>query len=139
MRPLEEYRGELAVIGEPVEESRENPNYRGEGDEDNADGTDLGNDDDEEGDSGTHQHDGSTFEEAMTANIDLILDMAVGPKYHLQFRDQQLLNALQREGAGFLRFAKAKEKRVLLSEAHVIVVLHKSKYRNQEKPHLLIC
>lgn len=87
MRPLEEYRNELGlavVIAEPVKESDENPNFRGEGNEDDVDGTDF-NDEDDEGEDGTHQHDGSTFEEAMTANIDLTLNMAVGLKHQLQF------------------------------------------------------
>ncbi|KAF8151568.1 hypothetical protein B0H34DRAFT_621443, partial [Crassisporium funariophilum] len=115
LRPLEEYRDEpAAVFVGPVEEGNENPNFGGEGDEDDAGGMDSDGEDDEE-ENGTHQHDGSTFEEEMTANINLILDMAAGLKHQLQFRDQRLLNALQREGAGFLRFARAcmeKERRV---------------------------
>ena len=99
LRPLEEYRDEtLAVavtIGGPVEESHKNPDFGDEGDEDDADGTDFDDEDEDDGNNGTHQHDGSTFEEAMTANIDLILDMAAGLKHQLQFQDQQLLNALQ--------------------------------------------
>jgi hypothetical protein len=117
LRPLEEYRRAepAAVIGGPVEESHENPDFGGEDDEDDADRTDFDEEDDDERDNGTHQHDGSTFEEAMTANINLISDMAAGLKHQLQFRDQRLLNILEREGAGFLRFAKAcmeKERRV---------------------------
>ena len=50
-------------------------------------------------DDGTHQHNSSTFEEAMTANIDVILDIAAGLKHQLQFWDQRVLNAFQREGA----------------------------------------
>ena len=63
----------------------------------------------------THKHDGRTFEEALVADIDLIVDFAAGLKHQVQFRDQQLLNALEREGAGFLWFAKAcieKERRM---------------------------
>jgi hypothetical protein len=115
LKPLDEYRDdEVAVIVGAVEESHENPNFGGEGDEDDMEGMDS-DDEDNDGGNGTHQHDGSTFEEAMITNIDLILDMAAGLKHQLQFRDQRLLNALQREGAGFLRFARAcmeKERRV---------------------------
>ena len=53
------------------------------------------NEDKDNRDNGTHQHNGSTFKEVITANIDLILDMAAGLKHQLQFRDQWLLNALQ--------------------------------------------
>ena len=119
----------MAVIAEPVEESRENPDTGGEGDEDDAEGTDSADENEDEGGIGTHQHDGSTFEEAMTANIDLLLDMAAGLKHQLQFRDQRLLNALQREGAGFLRFAKAcmeKERRVNSTRSPPVSMWEKS-------------
>ncbi|KAH9966222.1 hypothetical protein BJV74DRAFT_731331, partial [Russula compacta] len=84
----------VAVIVGPVEGSCQNPDIRGEGNEDNVEGTDFSDKDDNEGDIGTYQHNGSTFKKAMTANIDLILDMAAGLKHQLQFQDQQLLNAL---------------------------------------------
>jgi hypothetical protein len=96
LRLLEEYHGKpVVVIGGPVEESHENPDFRGEGNGDDADRTDFDDEDDEEGDNGTHQHDGSMFKEVMTADINLILDMAAGLKHQLQFQDQQLLNTLQ--------------------------------------------
>ncbi|KAJ6558978.1 hypothetical protein B0H10DRAFT_2369275 [Mycena sp. CBHHK59/15] len=56
-----------------------------------------------------------TFLEAMDGNIDLILEFAKGLKYQRQFRDQRMLQSLEREGASFLRLAKAclgKEKRL---------------------------
>jgi hypothetical protein len=38
----------------------------------------------------------------MNANIDLIAEFAQGLRYQGQFRDQRMLNTLEREGAGFL-------------------------------------
>ena len=61
------------------------------------------------------QGEGSTFEEAMNANIDLIAKFVQGLRYQVQCRDQRMLNTLEREGAGFLRFARAcmeKEKKL---------------------------
>jgi len=49
---------------------------------------------------------GDTFEEAMNANVDLIAEFAQGLRYQVQFRDQRMLNALERERAGFLRLAR---------------------------------
>ena len=60
-------------------------------------------------------HNGKTFEEAMTAEINLISEFVNGLKHQLQFRDQRMLNTLQREGAAFFRVAKAcmeKERRM---------------------------
>lgn len=59
--------------------------------------------------------DGSTFEEAINADIDLIAEFVQSLRHQVQFRDQRMLNALEREGAGFLRLARAcmgKEKRL---------------------------
>ncbi|KAJ7071833.1 hypothetical protein B0H15DRAFT_735590, partial [Mycena belliarum] len=55
--------------------------------------------------------------EAMDENIDIILEFAKGLQFQRQFRDQRMLRvqALEREGASFLRLAKAclaKEKRL---------------------------
>ncbi|KAJ7300459.1 hypothetical protein DFH08DRAFT_621925, partial [Mycena albidolilacea] len=53
--------------------------------------------------------------EAMDDNIDLILELAKGLKYQRQFRDQRMLQVLEREGASFLRLARAcvgKEKKL---------------------------
>ncbi|KAJ7101717.1 hypothetical protein C8R44DRAFT_887916 [Mycena epipterygia] len=61
------------------------------------------------------QGDRRTFVEAMDEDIDLILEFAKGLKYQRQFRDQRMLQALEREGASFLRLARAclgKEKRL---------------------------
>ncbi|KAJ7697483.1 hypothetical protein B0H17DRAFT_870000, partial [Mycena rosella] len=65
----------------------------------------------------THQPEegGLTFLEAMDENIDTIIEFAKGLKFQKQFRDQRMLHALEREGASFLRLAKAcltKEKRL---------------------------
>lgn len=56
-----------------------------------------------------------TFLEAMDENIDLILEFTKGLKFQRRFRDQRMLQTLEREGASFLRLAKAclgKEKRL---------------------------
>ncbi|KAF8192247.1 hypothetical protein K438DRAFT_1906879 [Mycena galopus ATCC 62051] len=75
--------------------------------EDNEDADDLVD---------TRPHDDSrTFEEAMDDNIDLILEFAKGLKYQRQFRDQRMLQVLEREGASFLRLARVcvgKEKKL---------------------------
>jgi len=91
-----------------------------------------GEDDDEEEDEGcveTHQEDGRTFEEAMEGDIELVLDFAKGLRHQIQFRDQRMLNAFQREGASFLRLAKAcigKEKRVNSTRAATVSTWEKS-------------
>jgi hypothetical protein len=56
-----------------------------------------------------------TFVEAMDENIELILEFAKGLKFQRQFRDQRMLQTLERDGAAFLRLARAclgKEKRL---------------------------
>ncbi|KAJ7810160.1 hypothetical protein B0H14DRAFT_2524426 [Mycena olivaceomarginata] len=56
-----------------------------------------------------------TFVEAMDREIDVIMEFAKGLKFQRQFRDQRMLQALQRDGASFLRLARAcltKEKRL---------------------------
>jgi hypothetical protein len=127
LRPLEEYHNEqAAVIAGPVEES---PNTGGEGNDNDAKGTDFSDEDNNNGDIGTYQHDSSTFKEAMTANIDLILNMAASLKHQIQFQDQWLLNTLQQEGAGFLRFAKTcieKERRVNSTRSPPVLMWEKS-------------
>ena len=58
---------------------------------------------------------GLTFEEAMNEDIDLISEFLQGLQYQIQFRDQRMLNILEREGAGLFRLARAclhKEKRM---------------------------
>ncbi|KAJ7220483.1 hypothetical protein GGX14DRAFT_532533 [Mycena pura] len=59
-----------------------------------------------------------TFVEAIDENIELILDFAKGLKFQRQFRDQRMLQALERDGASFLQLARAclgKEKRLTLT------------------------
>ncbi|KAJ7625689.1 hypothetical protein FB45DRAFT_979820 [Roridomyces roridus] len=71
-------------------------------------------DDDDVVDTQKLEEDGQTFVEAMDDGIDTLIQFAEGLKYQRQFRDQRMLQALQREGASFLRLAKAclsKEKR----------------------------
>ncbi|KAJ7823769.1 hypothetical protein B0H13DRAFT_2445222 [Mycena leptocephala] len=56
-----------------------------------------------------------TFLEAMDENIDVIQEFVKGLKYQRQFRDQRMLESLEREGASFLRMARAcleKERRL---------------------------
>ncbi|KAF8889149.1 hypothetical protein CPB84DRAFT_1749343 [Gymnopilus junonius] len=84
-------------------------------------------DDDEE--AGTYQHDGQTFEEALMDEIKLIEEFTAGLKHQAQFRDGRLLNTLQREGAGFLRFAKAcmeKERRLNSTRSPTVSTWEKS-------------
>ena len=112
MKLLEEYSTDSVEIGMAPDEGRDD---NCDIEEENEGGEDDEEDDDEDEDNGTHQHDGRTFEEALMGNINLILDFAAGLKHQAQFHDQRLLNALEREGAGFLRFAKVcmeKERRM---------------------------
>jgi hypothetical protein len=48
----------------------------------------------------------ATFEANYTQDLQLIRDFAAGLEYQLQFRDSRWLEALQREGASFLRLAR---------------------------------
>ena len=94
-------------------------------DEGGAEAVDIEDDDNMGGMSGEEEDEieevveargeGSTFEEAMDANVDLIAEFVQGLRYQIQFRDQRMLNTLEREGAGFLRLARAcmeKEKKL---------------------------
>lgn len=59
--------------------------------------------------------DGSTYGEAINADIDLIAEFVKGLRHQVQFHDQRMLSALEREGAGFLQLGRAcmeKEKRL---------------------------
>lgn len=89
-------------------------NNEGDGsDDDDIAGMD---DDDDEGNFvETNECDGLTFEEAMEGEIKMITEFAKGLQYQVQFRDRRMLDLLQREGASFLRLARAclhKEKRM---------------------------
>ncbi|KAJ7362651.1 hypothetical protein DFH08DRAFT_683692, partial [Mycena albidolilacea] len=56
-----------------------------------------------------------TFLDTMDTHIDVIVEFARGLKFQRQFRDQRMLQVLEREGAPFLRLARAcleKEKRM---------------------------
>lgn len=85
---------------------------------DTAANASLDSEDDDDDDLVDTQPNGDqrTFIEAMDEEIDVILEFAKGLKFQRQFRDQRMLQALQREGAGFLRLARAclgKEKRLI--------------------------
>lgn len=89
----------------------------GEDDEDENEAHNNNEEDEEDEDDLTYElgHNGETFEEAMMAEIDLISEFVNGLKHQVQFRDQRMLNTLQREGAAFFRLAKAcmeKERRM---------------------------
>lgn len=58
-------------------------------------------------DTGRGDNAGKTFEEAMNAKIETIMAFAEGLKYQIQFRDERMLQALEREGASFWRLAGA--------------------------------
>ena len=66
---------------------------------------------------------GHTFEKALTEDINLIVEFAKGLKYQLQFRDQWMLNALEREGASFLRLAKACMEKESVTVTSVMAVI----------------
>ena len=108
----------LRQLDESIAEGSGEPKPVDENDEDEDGG--MGDDDEEEEEpekedgAETHQ-DSRMFEEAMLAEIDLIESFAKRLRYQIQFQDQRVLNTLQREGASFLRLAKAcmdKERRV---------------------------
>jgi len=66
-----------------------------------------------------HEEKGAHFEEAINANVGLIVEFAQALRYQVQFRDQRMLNALEREGSGFLRLARTcmeKEKKLQFNE-----------------------
>ncbi|TFK70349.1 hypothetical protein BDN72DRAFT_870317 [Pluteus cervinus] len=63
-------------------------------------------DDDEFDDVEVPNEDGRTSEEVLQANINFVTDFLGGLHYQAQFRDQRMLNALEREGGGFLRLAR---------------------------------
>ena len=129
MRPLEEYRGDSATVAmQHVEERDKDADLGAEVDDDENEG---GSDDeeDEEEEVGTYQHDGRTFEKALMDEIKLIEQFTAGLKHQTQFRDGRLLSALQREGAGFLRFARAcmeKERRTNSTRSPTVSTWEKS-------------
>jgi hypothetical protein len=77
----------------------------GDGSEDELDGGDLGEE----------RLGGMTTEEAFNNDIEVLSEFLSGLRFQVQFRDQRMLNTLEREGAGILRLARAcllKEKRL---------------------------
>jgi len=111
------------VFPEGVDEN----NVGGEDNEDEEEEEEEDND--EEDEDVTHQHNGHTFEEALTEGIDLIVEFAKGLKHQLQFQDRRMLNALEREGASFLRLVKAcmeKERRMNSTRGPTVSMWEKS-------------
>jgi len=112
----------------------EPPEMAGGGGEDEGDEEIYNDEDDEdegddEGAIETHQHDGRTFEEAMSSNLNLISNFVTGLRYQVQFRDQRMLNVLEREGASFLRLAKAcmeKERRMNTTRGPTVATWERS-------------
>lgn len=94
----------LKPLDESHAEGLQNPGPA-ENDE-NDEGTDNDDNGEERDDGAETCQDGCTFEEIMLAEIDLIESFAKGLRYQIQFRDQRMLNTLQREGTSFLRLAK---------------------------------
>lgn len=127
LKPLEEYEADLTEI---VAGTTKGADENDIGDEHNEDeDEEEEEDEDDEDEEITHQHGGHTFEEALTEDIDLIVEFAKGLKYQLQFRDQRMLNALEREGASFLRLAKAcmeKERRMNSTRGPTVSTWEKS-------------
>ena len=124
MKPLDEYAAGPTEIGVGHEEGSVDDCNIEEEDEEEGD-----EDNDDEEEDGTHQSETRTFEEALIGDIDLILEFAAGLKHQAQFRDQRLLNALEREGGGFLRFAKAcmeKERRMNSTRSPTLSTWEKS-------------
>ncbi|KAF5311025.1 hypothetical protein D9619_008106 [Psilocybe cf. subviscida] len=84
-------------------------------DDDDMQGLDDEDDDDDDvNDVVGRVEKGLTFNEALSADINLITDFLAGLQFQLQFRDHRFLRTLEREGAGFFRLASAcleKEKR----------------------------
>ncbi|KAF7354458.1 SWIM-type domain-containing protein [Mycena venus] len=109
LRPLSNDSGAAAEPSNEEEERHESPSNAAI---DSGDDSDSDSDDLVDTQIGGNQ---VTFLEAMDENIDLITDFLNGLKYQRQFRDQRMLQTLEREGASFFRLAKAclrKEKRL---------------------------
>lgn len=105
---------ELEVVGDGLGlEAQNGVDSQNDGttdDEDELEGNESDEEDRDDGrlvDMQMQPEEGLTFEEAMNAEIDVILDFASGLRHQIQYRDQRMLNSLQREGASFLRFARA--------------------------------
>ncbi|KAJ7218618.1 hypothetical protein GGX14DRAFT_533331 [Mycena pura] len=111
LRPLSSDSGAAAEPSN-AEEERHEEQHRGNAIESSDSADDSDSDDLVDTQIGTNQ---LTFLEAMDENIDLIAEFLEGLKYQRQFRDQRMLQTLEREGASFFRLAKAclrKEKRL---------------------------
>ena len=87
LQPLEEYCIESsASVAKPISGSHdENLDFGGERDEeDEGQADEEGEEEEEEEEERAHLHDGQTFEEALTADIDLIVDFAASLKHQVQ-------------------------------------------------------
>ncbi len=105
LRQLEEFDSELSPsnvesIGVPsqgphtAEEEREEDGEISDDEEEEI--VDVGRGDDKR-----------TFDEALMENIALIKNFTAGLEFQLQFRDHRMLETLEKEGASFLKLAKA--------------------------------
>lgn len=130
LKPLEEYEADSTeIIAGPTEGVDENDVGGEENEDDDEDEEGEEDVEDEDDEDSTHQNHGRTFEEALTEDIDLIVEFAKGLKHQLQFRDRRMLNALEREGASFLRLAKAcmeKERRMNSTRGPTVSTWEKS-------------
>ncbi|KAJ7086004.1 hypothetical protein B0H15DRAFT_950602 [Mycena belliarum] len=100
---------------EDTHDLQDGPSEEIEGSMGAATSQDWDNDEDDGDLVDTQEDNTRTFGEAMDENIDLILEFAKGLKFQRQFRDQRMLQTLEKEGASFLRLARAclvKEKRL---------------------------
>ena len=128
LKPLEEYHS-TTVENDDSELTRDKGDAENNLDERASEDEEEEEEDDDEEEEVAYHHDGRTFEEALTEDINLIADFTAGLKYQAQFRDQRLLNALEREGAGFLRLAKAcmeKERRMNSTRSRNVATWEKS-------------
>jgi hypothetical protein len=107
----ERHRSLKALDETETEEGRAGNGVEDSVDIDEAELDGGGSDDEDEFDVGdaleAAQGTGLTFEEAIKEDIDLLDEFLQGLHYQVQFRDQRMLNILEREGAGLFRLARA--------------------------------
>ncbi|KIJ94362.1 hypothetical protein K443DRAFT_110539, partial [Laccaria amethystina LaAM-08-1] len=109
--PFWRHRSLKALDETETEEGRAGNGVEDSVDIDEAELDGGGSDDEDEFDVGNAleaaQGTGLTFEEAIKEDIDLLDEFLQGLYYQVQFRDQRMLNILEREGAGLFRLARA--------------------------------
>ncbi|KAF7366599.1 SWIM-type domain-containing protein [Mycena sanguinolenta] len=112
LQPLSDDAGAGANSGGVEEQQVENPLNDAMDSDEGDDGDDEEDDDLIDTQFGADQ---LTFLEAMDEKIEIVSEFLKGLKYQRQFRDQRMLQTLEREGASFFRLANAcltKEKRL---------------------------